>query len=387
VSRPNLTVTAEPVERSSPPGDKLVFARLAAASSEDAPDGQLLLHLRIKSNEGDEIELSKLILSFAGPPSVPAVEIPVQTIKAGTSAPSPGLTIQPGATEEWKLLEHWNPDVILPLPAPASVKVSLFCRQNFTDPWETTLPLAEYASPVTGGGYAFPTGTSDLGQGEFWVGHSSSDYHRACGFDLFVQAYASPTKQWTTLLPHANPSQPGKQEFRAWGNEVFAIADGHVETALDGRPDRDVGAPADPIDSRGNHAFIRHGIQRVLYAHFMEGTLTQAGIASGVNVVKGQLLGRIGNSGNATEPHLHISIEEPPFRPLPFSDVYVLDRERVPTTTWPPTALAPWNRISGECLPSRFCVIWPGPMRAAWKRVLRRIWFPWLPIPSRLRRY
>ena len=60
-------------------------------------------------------------------------------------------------------------------------------------------------------------------------------------------------------------------------------------------------------DSRnisGNQVLLRCGALRVLLAHFRSGSLA---VSPGDSVVSGQPVGRIGNSGNTNEPHLHVS--------------------------------------------------------------------------------
>ena len=45
------------------------------------------------------------------------------------------------------------------------------------------------------------------------------------------------------------------------------------------------------------------GTARILLAHFQKGSIE---VAEGALVQEGQPLGRVGNSGNSSEPHLHI---------------------------------------------------------------------------------
>ena len=54
----------------------------------------------------------------------------------------------------------------------------------------------------------------------------------------------------------------------------------------------------------GNYVLLRCGALRVLLAHLARGTLA---VSAGDAVRVGQLVGRIGNSGNTSEPHLHVS--------------------------------------------------------------------------------
>jgi hypothetical protein len=66
-------------------------------------------------------------------------------------------------------------------------------------------------------------------------------------------------------------------------------------------------APGHPIaknaDAAGNHVVLRCGAYRVVLAHLQRGSVV---VELGANVSVGDRLGLVGNSGNTTEPHLHI---------------------------------------------------------------------------------
>lgn len=62
-------------------------------------------------------------------------------------------------------------------------------------------------------------------------------------------------------------------------------------------PDRDRTNPA------GNHVVVRCGNIAVVLVHLRQATVL---VRSGSKVAAGQELAKVGNSGNATEPHLHI---------------------------------------------------------------------------------
>ncbi|MGJ7041340.1 hypothetical protein J2Y63_004613 [Shinella sp. BE166] len=53
----------------------------------------------------------------------------------------------------------------------------------------------------------------------------------------------------------------------------------------------------------GNHVILACGTARILLAHFRKGSIA---VAAGSIVSEGEALGRVGNSGNSTEPHLHM---------------------------------------------------------------------------------
>jgi hypothetical protein len=105
-----------------------------------------------------------------------------------------------------------------------------------------------------------------------------------------------------------------KQSYYAYGKTVLAVADGRVVTAIDGLPDNIPGHneafhPALPITLEtvaGNTITVDlGGGQFAYYMHLQPGSLR---IKTGDHVRRGQVLARIGCSGDAREPHLHFEV-------------------------------------------------------------------------------
>jgi hypothetical protein len=84
-------------------------------------------------------------------------------------------------------------------------------------------------------------------------------------------------------------------------------------------------------------------------------------LKKGTPVSEGQLLGRVGNSGNTTNPHTHIASVHtsdpavPKLRPLPFRDASVLERGKLS----PPGAEGPWFQLQGHGISKDKVCIWP----------------------------
>lgn len=78
---------------------------------------------------------------------------------------------------------------------------------------------------------------------------------------------------------------------------------GVVEEAVDNLVDNLPGT-TDRGNVSGNHLVLRCGALRILLAHLRRGSVA---VTVGEPVGRGQLVGRIGNSGNTNEPHLHVS--------------------------------------------------------------------------------
>ncbi|MHB8434855.1 MAG: M23 family metallopeptidase [Acidimicrobiales bacterium] len=89
------------------------------------------------------------------------------------------------------------------------------------------------------------------------------------------------------------------EEFVAYGAPVPAPCDGTVAFAEGSLPD----LPVPVALPAGNHVDIDTGGEQVLLAHLRQGSVA---VRPGDKVRAGDEIGRVGNSGNSTEPHLHI---------------------------------------------------------------------------------
>ncbi len=99
------------------------------------------------------------------------------------------------------------------------------------------------------------------------------------------------------------------KNYRAYGNEVMAVADGTVVAVKDGIPENVPGGRAVPITLEtvgGNHVILDiGGGSYAFYAHLQPGKIR---VKMGDRVRTGQALALLGNSGNSTEPHLHFHV-------------------------------------------------------------------------------
>lgn len=104
------------------------------------------------------------------------------------------------------------------------------------------------------------------------------------------------------------------KSYYSYGQTVFAVADGSVLVARDGLPDNipghgDAFHPTVPITMEtvaGNTITLALGdSQFAHYMHLQSGSLR---VKAGDRVRRGQVLARIGASGDAREPHLHFEV-------------------------------------------------------------------------------
>ena len=99
---------------------------------------------------------------------------------------------------------------------------------------------------------------------------------------------------------------PDPGQYNIYGVAVFAPCTGQVITAQDGLPDMQV-PQNDRQHMAGNHVLLRCNEADVLLGHFKPGSLK---VSVGDAVAIGQAVGAVGNSGNTSEPHLHIHAQQ-----------------------------------------------------------------------------
>jgi Peptidase family M23 len=100
-----------------------------------------------------------------------------------------------------------------------------------------------------------------------------------------------------------------------YGTPIRAVADGVVVTAANDRPDIPPLMTSNPFvrkpaDFAGNNVVQRIGRRRyAIYAHMKTGSVR---VRRGQRLRTGQVIGRLGNSGNTNAPHLHFGIYDGP---------------------------------------------------------------------------
>ena len=94
-------------------------------------------------------------------------------------------------------------------------------------------------------------------------------------------------------------------DYPSYNQPIVADAPGFVVIAVDGVPDNTPGSK-NVYDMHGNFVVIDHqNGEFSLFAHFIPGSLK---VRAGTYVTTGNELGRCGNSGHSTMPHLHWQI-------------------------------------------------------------------------------
>jgi hypothetical protein len=168
--------------------------------------------------------------------------------------------------------------------------------------------------------------------GEWSVERSPADRIPSHGTDVLGQRYAydlvrtdhrhgfhvhpAGTLRWLVLGGRT-------RDCYGWGQPVHAALDGVVVQAVDGVTGRQWLHPVreafvavkttvafargrlDPAGLAGNHVIMESAGTAALYAHLAPGSVA---VTRGQQVHAGEVLGRVGHTGNSTAPHLHFHL-------------------------------------------------------------------------------
>lgn len=146
-----------------------------------------------------------------------------------------------------------------------------------------------------------------LRDGRFYVASGGANravnYHYAAPARYRGQSLGLDIVAFDRLGQRAAGLKPRDPEaYTVYGLPVHAPCDGRVKHAVDGLPDQ---APPDVDRAHlaGNYLVIECGAAEVVLAHLRDGSVE---VRAGELVRRGQRIAAVGNSGNTTEPHLHI---------------------------------------------------------------------------------
>lgn len=315
------------------PGQSLDYGSYLEADIQGAPEAIAV------DNEGRFLAVGALVSSiipaapWADPPSIAVARyLPF-------GEPDSRRWVKPGQTLKIEVPE----DRTFSQPAPSGVIVRLDFQGGTLDDWNfqrDVAPLIQNAvnSNPAPGGYLFPIPPSELAFDEAATvsGHVLSHHHRHSAGNRF--AYDIGIGRWDGTKWSGAADGEGNAAARAWNRAVRAMADGVVvacrRSSEDNPPDGINGEPANFVEIQ--HAFDPLDKSRqeyVSYYHLRKDSIplsvcpnicpednpgcdaaTQGVDPDGrrlptpVPVTAGDEVGRIGNSGTSTNPHLHVHV-------------------------------------------------------------------------------
>lgn len=106
------------------------------------------------------------------------------------------------------------------------------------------------------------------------------------------------------------------EDWIGFGSEILAVVDGVVHAASDGLADNqplvEPPPPASPsaLDTYGNYVII--AVDDHTFVHYAHLQRNSVAVKAGQPVRRGQVIGRLGNSGNTNGAHLHFNITDGP---------------------------------------------------------------------------
>ncbi len=156
----------------------------------------------------------------------------------------------------------------------------------------------------------------------YWGGTTlEQNYHLA----EISQQYAYDLLMVSEGSSHRGDPKDNESYF-IFGKEVIAPCAGRIVRVVNGIADN-IPGELNPVQHAGNHVILRTDNEEyIVLAHLMLDSIV---VEEGQDVQQGELLGLCGNSGNSTEPHLHLSLqntleeEEATGARLYFDQIYV----------------------------------------------------------------
>lgn len=153
-------------------------------------------------------------------------------------------------------------------------------------------------------------------RGDRWVAEASccNSYHRKAVLPINGRRYLAQrfAIDWVQIdaknrLAKGDPKRVAS--YPQYGSDVIAVANGTVVHVTDGLPEQTPGAlPANVTlqTADGNSIVVDLGNGRfALYAHLQPGSIK---VRDGERLTRGQVIAKLGNSGNTSAPHLHFHV-------------------------------------------------------------------------------
>ncbi|WP_230200118.1 M23 family metallopeptidase [Bacillus niameyensis] len=151
--------------------------------------------------------------------------------------------------------------------------------------------------------------TFPLKDGTYYVGQGGNqvlmNYHQA----YRAQEYALDVLKINIFGVRANGLYPKElNKYQIYAEELYSPCNGKVVNVRNDLSDL-IPPKSDPENPEGNHVALicENYDATILLAHMQKGSIV---VKEGEDVKTGQVLGKVGNSGNTSEPHLHIHAEK-----------------------------------------------------------------------------
>lgn len=218
-------------------------------------------------------------------------------------------TLEPNE-ETGFLHEHFR--VLASAPIDELIFTVVFIRGNEEKRTRISIPITQYKRKNR---YIFPLEGVWVVAGNWDDPYNHRTHHsQEFAFDLI---------QLDDDLQFVQTREKPNEEYPCYGQNILAIADGEVVESLDGSPENPRSVVLLPKEQRirllqeqgflslanGNFIVLKHrGGEFSFYGHMSAGLH----VKKGDKVKQGQILGKVGNSGHSTGPHLHFHLMDGP---------------------------------------------------------------------------
>jgi murein DD-endopeptidase MepM/ murein hydrolase activator NlpD len=275
---------------------------------------QLVYELHVTNFRAGEVEWKRLeVLGDGGQPlaSYEGAELDALLTR-------PGL---PGAKDVRRIGAGMRAMAFLWVPVNGAAPRELRHRVAFTIPASASgnerivesAPLAVKSAPIVIGPPV---------RGGAWIARwvSNTSFHRRAvipvdGRPSISQRFAIDWSRFDAKGVEWVGEGKKNEEYAVYGQEVIAVADGTIAEVVTDLPENTPGSvnPAVQITldtAAGNHVSLQLPDGTfATYAHLQGPSIT---VKKGQRVRRGEVLGRVGNSGNAVGPHLHFHVATAP---------------------------------------------------------------------------
>ena len=318
VPPPVSVVMAEPFQ-----GGAIVVERTAGETT-GAPDGwRMNQDIWLQNTGAATLVLDEITIAYAGGSDPADVTVAAASFNAIADDPMNLNQIPASDTSRVRVPE----ERVHAFPIAGSVSVSIVF--DGFDPIVVTRDLDEYIGDGPLGSLAFPSAAKDLAPGEYWAhgsGHQLRDHHRNQWWERFAEDWS--VRRWDGAAWVQKTDDAGllgnadwNDDYLIWGKGLYVPVAGEIIACANGHPDDPTpGEDVAGVGDYGNFVWIDMGAARVLYAHIQQGTMPPAicpvdgsQVSQNPNpptpVRAGQFVGRVGNTGNSSNPHLHIDVQ------------------------------------------------------------------------------
>ena len=256
---------------------------------------------------------SKILATYEG-------EELLKHLRTTGSSSTPDTTIEFNSTRLF--LIDFTIEASAAVPARLEHRIELLGGGTPSHSPATPVPLTYSIAPVEVTG-KIPEISAPL-SGKDWVAVngccSVAGIHRStsltCNGGIYIaQRFAIDWMQLDATGQFAHGDLSDVHNYTSYGADVIAVADGTITDTLNTLDDQIPGQLPDPktitiANVDGNHIVIDlgNGIF-AFYAHLQKGSVS---VSKGDQVKRGQLLAKLGNTGNTSAPHLHFHLMASP---------------------------------------------------------------------------